>query len=161
MRHEEAQKVMGWLKSGSNMLVLLGPPGVGKTYICSAIYNYMQEKWPNVTCRYWKESDLFSRLRKDMNTLEGDYSQNLTFLTDDHFIFLDDLESTGVTDWRKEALFTFIDVRYNSKKPTVISSNLNPGLINEKLGERFHSRIMSAENVVIEINGKDLRKEGL
>jgi DNA replication protein DnaC len=151
---------MNWLKSGQNMLVLLGPPGVGKTYICAALYNYISVK-PYVTCRYWKEADLFSRIRKDMMAYEGDYSENLTFLTDHDFLILDDLESTGVTDWRKEALFTFIDSRYNSKKPTVISSNLNEGLINEKLGERFHSRILAAENTIVKINSQDLRKEGL
>lgn len=146
---------------GSHMLVLLGPPGVGKTYICAALLNFIGDKFPDITKRYWKEADLFSRIRKDMTVLEGDYAENMSFLTDDTFILLDDLESTGITDWRKEALFTFIDSRYNSKKPTVISSNLTPGLINEKLGERFHSRIMAIENVIIEIRGQDLRKEGL
>jgi DNA replication protein DnaC len=152
---------MEWLKGSRGMLVILGPPGVGKTYACAALYNFMEEMFPHVSKRYWKEADLFARIRKDMTVLEGDYAENMTFLTDDMFVLLDDLESTGITDWRKEALFTFIDARYNSKKPTVISSNLTPGLINEKLGERFHSRIMAAENVIIEIRGQDLRKEGL
>lgn len=146
---------------GSNILVLLGPPGVGKTYICAALYNFMEDKFPHIAKRYWKESELFARIRRDMSILEGDYAENVKFLTDDLFIILDDVESTGITDWRKEALFTFIDARYNSKKPTVISSNLSPGLINEKLGERFHSRIMAVENAIIEIRGQDLRKEGL
>lgn len=89
--------------------------------------------------------------------LNGDYLDSLRSLIDDHLVIVDDLGSSGVNDWRKEVLFELIDVRYESQKPTVFTSNLTEQEVIESFGSRFHSRFFSKENVFIHSDCQDMR----
>ena len=156
MEPANIEKVSSWIKSRKNMLVFTGSPGCGKTYFCAALIKYCWEKFES--CRYWKEADLIRRLH-DIIQQDGDYIKGLQLLTDDELVIFDDLGSTGFTDWRKEVIFEFVDYRYVSQKPTVITSNLTA----KEIGEIFHPRILSRlfdrENTIIEVRGVDRRSE--
>ena len=83
-------------------------------------------------------------------------------LADDDLIIIDDLGSTGVTDWRKEVIFEFIDFRYSIKKPTILTSNLSLDEIGRDYGWRVKSRLEAKENIVVDMfECPDLRQEGL
>jgi DNA replication protein DnaC len=141
-------------------LVIIGPPGVGKTYICSA----MLEDFPkgNLTVRAYSERKLFEKLREGINSNQGDYLTNLHYLIDDDLIILDDVGSSGHNAWREEVLMEFIDFRYKDGKKTVITSNLSIDLFKGVYGERITSRLFAAENSIVSLFGMpDLRQEGL
>lgn len=107
--------------------------------------------------RLWKERDLLTRVRSEMD-LPGDYLERMKFLIDDELIILDDVASSGITDWRKDVLLGFLDQRYESELPTIITSNLSKESILETFGDRFHSRLFAKENTIIQISGPDLRQ---
>lgn len=94
-----------------------------------------------------------------MDSLNGDYLEVLKYLIDDDFLIIDDVgSSTKHTEWREEILFAILDSRYNSMKPTVITSNFSQQQFIDKYHRRIHSRLFSTENTIIEIeNGVDYR----
>jgi len=94
-----------------------------------------------------------------MDDCKGDYLEALQYLIDDDFVMLDDIGSTGLNDWRKEIIFDAIDERYNTMKPTIVTSNFSIKEFKEFFHERVSSRLFSKENCIIEIlDGYDLRQ---
>lgn len=152
---------MGFMKNPKNILVFLGSPGCGKTYCCAAMIEWIFTNYR--TFRKHRELDLLSKLRESMSS-DTDYSKTLELLIDDEFIILDDVGS-GINpgkvsykdlEWRREILFNFLDNRYNSMQPTIITSNLNKEQFEEVYSERISSRLFSAENKIITMFGKGL-----
>lgn len=138
-----------------NFLVYLGNPGCGKTFMCSAMTEWAMStfQW----FKYYNERELLSKIRKSMDG-KGDYLEELDYLLDSHLVMLDDLGSSGVNEWRQEIWMEAIDLRYSSRKPTIITSNFTKAEINEKFHERISSRLFAHGNVVIELpNGEDFR----
>jgi len=113
----------------------------------------------NSNWRYFTEDNLLKQLRGSMDSLNGDYLEVLKYLIDDDFLIIDDVgSSTKHTEWREEILFAILDSRYNSMKPTVITSNFSQQQFIDKYHRRIHSRLFSTENTIIEIeNGVDYR----
>lgn len=91
----------------------------------------------------------------------GDYLKSLNYYIDHEFLMIDDIGSSGFNDWRKEVMFDLIDRRYESRLPTLFSSNLTREDLDKNLGPRAYSRLFSSENLIIEMhNASDLRQEG-
>lgn len=139
--------------------MILGPPGVGKTYICSALL----EDFPqgNLTVRAYSERKLFERLRAGISANHGDYMDHLHQLIDDDLVILDDVGSSGHNAWREEVLMEALDYRYKDGKKTVITSNLDQDDFKRTYGERITSRLFASENSVVSLFGMpDLRQQG-
>jgi len=153
------EKISSWVKKRENFLVIVGPAGTSKTYFCAAMIEILYEKFE--TFRAYDERDLFQRVRSSMIG-SGDYLQFLGLLLDDDLIIIDDVGSSGHTDWREEVLFDAIDQRYSSMKPTIVTSNLTKKDFYNIYGQRISSRLFAKENTIINLEGlADLREEGL
>jgi DNA replication protein DnaC len=143
------------------MLVLSGVPGCGKTYLCAALIQWMFGKVRDIYGM--KEADFFERIRASFE-MKGDYHQEIEYQCDHEFFIYDDMGSTGKggeTGWRKEVIFELLNIRYESKNPTVITTNFTRKQVNDILGERTYSRLYSKENCVIEMfDYPDLRCPG-
>lgn len=128
----------------------MGRPGCGKTHICSALIAWMYGKVSDIY--FLREGKFLERIRSAMD-MKGDYRQEIEYQIDHQFFILDDIGSSGEgkTDWRKEVYFEAINLRYESMKPTVFSTNYSEQEIKEKLGERSHSRLFAKENTVIDM----------
>jgi len=150
-----------FIKKPTNMLIYIGNPGIGKTYFCAALTDWAINNFRSF--RYHKERDILSTLRNNMQNFNGgDYTLMLELLIDDDLIILDDLGSSGVNEWREEVFFNFLDHRYNSMKPTIITSNFSKKEVFEKYSKRVGSRMFASENTILEIHkGADLRESGL
>ncbi len=149
------------------MLVYHGNPGIGKTYLCAALTEWSLVKFD--TRRYWKEEELLKRLRIGISDGNGDYLQNLKYYTDDELVILDDVgsginpskESYRDLEFRREVFFSFLDARYNSQLPTIITSNFSKDEFLKVYSERIVSRLFSAENTIITVmDGVDKRSLG-
>jgi DNA replication protein DnaC len=139
------------------MLIMMGKPGCGKTYICSALTSWMFGKVSDMY--YFREAKFFERLRASMDQ-KGDWNQELAYLCDHEFLIFDDIGSAGQgqTGWRQDVFLEVVNNRYDSKKPTVFSTNYNAQEVYDKLGARTHSRMFANENTVIDMFGyPDLR----
>jgi DNA replication protein DnaC len=150
------------------MLVFTGSPGCGKTYLCAALTEWMF-KYFN-TRRYHKEEKLLRTLRTGISQHgSGDYLLMLEYIMDDEVVILDDV-AAGINpgkftnrdlEFRREVFFSFLDYRYNTQRPTVITSNLNRTEFTEIYSERIASRLYSTENTIIEMFGTDLDKRSM
>lgn len=152
--------IVDWLKKMKNFLIVVGPPGTGKTYFCSAVLDSLAIK--NISLRAYNERKLLRKVRNSISDLtRGDYLETLHLLIDDDFIILDDVGSSGHTAWREEILMETIDIRYESTKPTLITSNLSQEEFYKTYGPRITSRLFAKENTIIDLfESSDLRTEG-
>lgn len=155
------EKINNWIKNPKNMLIFLGNAGIGKTYTCYAIANYLYEK--KKYFRLTNENDFFSSLKKCMaNGVNWEIFEELKRLCETEFFFLNDLGSgrpDQITDWQKEQIFNFIDVRYETMLPTIITSNHFVKDLKEIYPERVISRLTASENTLIELNWHDKRQQ--
>ena len=90
--------------------------------------------------------------------LQGDFIDEVARISDCPFFIYDDLGSQKTNDWRSDITFALIDIKYESKKPTVITTNLDEAKILETYGPRLHSRLFSSENTVLDFGTIDWRK---
>ena len=70
--------ILEWMKSDKGFLILMGPPGVGKTYFCAALIEWISKKYN--TFRYWHERDFFTRIRNVIKNNAGDYSSEVAHM---------------------------------------------------------------------------------
>jgi DNA replication protein DnaC len=129
---------------------MMGRPGCGKTYICAALIEWMFGKVADIY--FIREAKFMARIR-DSFDMKGDYRHEIEYQTDHDLLMFDDIGSVGESksDWRKEVLFEVINLRYESCKTTVFTTNYTAEEIREKLGERSYSRLMSKENTIIDM----------
>jgi DNA replication protein DnaC len=156
---ETDQRTIGrFLQEKRHFLVYCGSPGIGKTYLCAALIEKILMQFN--TFRYWNESELLKRVRSSMEEYKGDYLETLKLLIDDEIVIIDDIGSTGLNEWRKEIIFDAIDERYNTTRPTIITSNFSKREFENLFHPRLSSRLFASDNFIIEIpNGVDLRKK--
>lgn len=157
------------MENPKNMLVFLGKPGIGKTHACAAMTHWILKNFN--THRVFNENYLLARLRNSIAEGRGDYHVNLQNFIDDELIIMNDVGS-GINpdkitykdlEWRREIFFDFLDSRYNSMLPTIITSNFTRKNFEDVYSERISSRLFSAENTIIELFGDvpDLRQLGM
>ena len=125
---------------------LYGRPGNGKTHLAIAA---LHER----VGVFWKVPDWLANLRKvtfgesypyDAETLiqgagEGEY-----------LLVLDDYGAHNPTDWAQEQLYRVIDMRYENRVPTIVTSNVPLELVDERVTSRFREGLVICE-------GKDYR----
>lgn len=149
-------KINEWVNQPKKILLFTGNPGIGKTYFCAAFCNFLLEK-NFMDFRYFSERELFRLLRSTIQN-DWDYETEIQRLCEAHFLILDDLGSSQMTDWQKEVLFSLLDHRLGDEKPTIITTNLSISAMKEVFDPRFMSRIQHKENTILEINWRDKRK---
>lgn len=149
-------KIVQWLAKEDckkNFLVYCGSPGIGKTYLCSALIPWIVRKYP--CFRYYNERELLRKVRESFDQSSGDYLTILKYLIDDPFIMIDDIGSEKYTEWREEVLFETIDQRYNSMLPTVFTSNFTKDQMKKIYHPRLSDRLFASENTVIEFSNEN------
>ncbi len=150
-------KTTEFMEKPKNFLIYCGNPGIGKTFLCSCLIDWAITNFRSF--RYWNESELLKKVRSSIEDFKGDYLETLKYLIDDDLIFLDDIGSTGLNEWRKEIIFDAVDERYCSMKPTIITTNFSMKELEKNFPERVSSRLLAKENTIIEIlDGTDLRR---
>lgn len=138
--------VASWLKSPSNMILLSGAPGKGKTYFCVAIANFLLEQGKDVY--YFNCRKFFERLQSRIQQGKNQYTE-IGKVAEVDFLIFDDVGASTNSEWQKEVLLELIDRRYNNMKPTVVTTNLSSEDLSSILGPRIQRRLMSEDNLVI------------
>ena len=104
-------------------LLLIGPPGIGKTHIAVAV---LRQAILTRGARglYYDTRTLLSSIRSTYNpvirTAEMDI---LRPVMQAELLVLDDLGAERLTDWVEETMNLIVNTRYNDEKPTIFTSN--------------------------------------
>jgi len=115
------------LKDGGVGLLLSGPVGCGKTYAAACIANALTDNGVGVLMTS------FPRILKSQLPLNEIVRQSDAF----DLIIVDDLGAERDTDYAAETVFQFIDNRYKSKLPLIVTTNLAPKDLREQTDMRY------------------------
>lgn len=144
--------------SQTKNLLLTGPPGQGKTYLCNCIASSLISKGYLVIYQTaFKLIEIIENARFSKNNFSSeDNNYQMLFVSD--LLIIDDLGTEFINTFTNVEIFNIINLRLNQNKKTIISTNLSLAEINEKYSERISSRIFGNYEV-LRFYGPDLRWE--
>ena len=117
-------------------LVLSGASGCGKTHIAAATVNRLVERGEPVL--FVVVPDLLDHLRAAYQPgADVGYDELFERVRNAPVLVLDDLGTQSPTAWAQEKLFQLINHRFNSRLPTVVTTNLPMEQIDDRLRTRL------------------------
>ncbi|MBR2328049.1 MAG: ATP-binding protein [Clostridia bacterium] len=141
--------------TASPNLLLTGQPGLGKTFLSSAIAREVIDRGFYVL--YESCQNILTRMENaKFKNLNDDFSDLLSC----ELLIIDDLGAEFKTQFSESCIYNIINSRIISKLPTVISTNLTPDEISESYHERIGSRILGEYTTVMFL-GTDVRLQKL
>jgi DNA replication protein DnaC len=144
-------------------LLLMGPCGVGKTHLASAIINGLVEK--GVPCLFYESGTLLKRMQESYDALaQTSEMKVLAPVYEAEVLVLDELGASKPTDWVRDTMMQIINTRYNNRNLTIFTTNYTDerhGQTDETLKDRISVRLRSrlyemCRTVIIE--GNDYRR---
>ena len=121
----------------SRNLLFSGDTGLGKTFLSACIARTVADNGFSVV--YESAGHLFSKLERAKFGGDDDARREAEKYTACDLLIVDDLGTEMAGQFTTSALYTLINDRLLSGKPTIISTNLTT----EELGKRYSSQIVS------------------
>ena len=136
-------------------LFFYGETGLGKTFLSNCIARELLNR--GFTVLYTTAAQLFRQVEDLRFSREKSNSQALLNIAyDADLLIIDDLGTEFITTVTVSELFSFINTRLLTKRPTIISTNLSPADLEEVYIDRITSRIFGEYNILRFI-GEDIR----
>lgn len=138
---------------GKSWFYIYGSPGTGKSHLCTGICGALLESGHDVRYMLWRDvSRELKAVVNDtaFNELAAPYKRCAV-------LYIDDFLKGGMGDADKRLAFELLNSRYNSRRPTLISSELSIDAVldwDEAIGSRIYER---AKGYVIHANGQNWR----
>lgn len=144
------------MKSQSTGLLIWGNVGTGKSFFAGCIANALIEQGVPV---------LMTNFARILNTLTGmhfdDRNQFIDSLNHYSLLIIDDLGVERNSEFALEQVFNVIDIRYRSKKPLIVTTNLTLEELNtpsDLAHQRIYDRILE-RCIPVKINNRNIRQD--
>jgi len=137
------------LSDVSDMLVY-GSVGTGKTYLCCALANKLNE------------NEIFTMFVTEHDLLESYFQKNYTKFNNfkkAKILIIDELAKRDLIEWQKIQIEELLSYRYNEMLPTIIITNRSENELKQFLGDRLTDRLR--DNKVIRFTFKDKSLRGV
>lgn len=137
-------------------LLFYGPTGVGKTFLTHCVAKELLDSGHTVV--YLTSLQLFDILEKNRFHKEDPYTTNeqISYILNCDLLIIDDLGTELSNSFTVSQLYYFIEERHQSKRSTIISTNLSFSDLRERYSERIFSRFTGYYDFK-QIVGNDIR----
>lgn len=137
-------------------LLLIGDTGVGKTFLTNCIARELIDRYYSVI--YLSANDLFEVFSKNKfeYRTEEEMKDMYQYILECDLLIIDDLGTELNNSFVSSQLFYCINERLNTKRSTIISTNLSMNQLRDSYSERVASRIMS-QYTALPLYGGDIR----
>lgn len=151
--------VVDFVKSGKNLYIWGNHTGNGKTsWALKIMLRYFNDIWAGngfrVRGKFVHTPSLLLRLKNFSDPLSEEYKNDIMNCD---LLILDDIASTGISQYDLSQLLYIIDSRTLNEKSTIYTGNLGFKDLEATLGSKLSSRIWSNNTTTIEIKGSDRR----
>jgi len=144
-------------------LMLIGPPGIGKTHIAVSVLRQVIGR-TGARGLYYDTRALLRDIRSTYNPVTHTAEMDVIRpVMEAELLVLDDLGAERLTDWVEETMSLIVNTRYNERRPTIFTSNYedlpDEGELNSllvRVGFRLHSRLREMCEF-LEYDGPDYR----
>ncbi len=140
-----------------NKIMLLGETGVGKTFLTKCMAKKLSEK--NTSVCFISAYEMNNLMLKYHTTFDSNKLSILIPLTDSDVLFIDDLGTEPLlNNVTINYLFLILSERERFNRPTIITSNFDISVLEERYGERIFSRLSDKQNgFIYQMIGEDIR----
>lgn len=149
--------MVGHAQAGG-LVVLAGPPGVGKTQLAASLLRYLALGcgW---SVGYAVLADVYGQIRAGF--AKGvDEAQGIRKACSPRMVVLDEIQDRADTKWEDDVLGRIIDLRYRSCQPLLMLTNLDRAGLAASLGVRSIDRIRERGGIIDLAGWPSMRARG-